>query len=956
MFRIFVRGGADRWWELIRLSREHFFGGSRRHLTAIEGAMSTRPSASSLFGARGTNILSASPKTRQQKSAKEQSMPPDLADTSTHFHWQCDQDLDLGALEEILHRLEKISEEPGPFLRPRLEAKLARGYFLFAHKGELQESVALIGEVNQFCKQQDSKDGSPETKDITWPERKKGIQHVAGAALANIIWRSKKSLVESQLKLMNSSGTYPKLETLGPEAKAAISGCKAFTLSIIGADRAAEAIAEYERAIKLNPDHSLYHMNLGIALYRYEKQTHDPNMLQRQLRAFQKAAEISDRQQWKDPLPHAFLGETLRRQASFHYFKMRSTLGYDDKSITDKGTIRELNDRASAEFQSSMKTMTQGGEISESVKALELCGHALGAMPEPMRDDKQALECLERAMTLDPDNPNVCHRIGLLHERTRRDLKTAIDFYRTAKKLQRTNNAAIFYDFIRAKSLLDKEYVPLDDFSALIWRNREETLVKAFCWRGLYFLKVANDPKSCLHDWLHALELDPAGKEMKYIPNGPSWCNPEPISGSKSSMASISPTFRDYVTELQNLVHDLSSNLGRDEDSSWAVELLVRRAWMESLVGSKTVASSLYNRAYEVLTRQKDVLGQQEILFQWMWNELDQNKIPEALERLHLIKYPTMLLKMVDPCCPGTVTSVPVQRSAKHTFGVDSSSSKDHVLVQSQPPARNAATSLLTLADHLCPNCDPIKKTINAIALVARVDHCRPCIDDEQETKCKEVLGLVPRHKCTAEKMLRTLCRRRFEMCKSVATGQPLEEKISAVKAVLEEAKKCRDRAYNTFIDEFYPYAKGRHYYPIVFNNSPKLYNMPRCDNQFWDQSLDQNKSRATSILLSYKVKRLNHIERKHEPVVQFLVDNCPMTSEKLWFMDHIERMVNEDKHSKEMILTTEQLDELFPIAHLSASFSEKVMEFFVHYTEDNGSGRNDLNDLFPVEDLSSLL
>lgn len=86
---------------------------------------------------------------------------------------------------------------------------------------------------------------------------------------------------------------------------------------------------------------------------------------------------------------------------------------------------------------------------------------------------------------------------------------------------------------------------------------------------------------------------------------------------------------RDYVAELQNIVHDLctSVSINADDESSsasWAVELLVRRAWVESLVGSKKVASSLYERAYEVLTRQKDALGQQEVLFQWMWTELDQ--------------------------------------------------------------------------------------------------------------------------------------------------------------------------------------------------------------------------------------------------------------------------------------------------------------------------------------------
>jgi hypothetical protein len=37
--------------------------------------------------------------------------------------------------------------------------------------------------------------------------------------------------------------------------------------------------------------------------------------LQKQLKAFQKAVELSSAAGWNDPLPHAFLGETLRKQA-----------------------------------------------------------------------------------------------------------------------------------------------------------------------------------------------------------------------------------------------------------------------------------------------------------------------------------------------------------------------------------------------------------------------------------------------------------------------------------------------------------------------------------------------------------------------------------------------------------------------------------------------------------------
>jgi hypothetical protein len=82
-------------------------------------------------------------------------------------------------LEEILRRLEKIAEEPGPYLRPRLEAKLARGYLLFARKGELDESVALISEVEKFCRAPTASGTShsllsAELREKSWDERRKG--------------------------------------------------------------------------------------------------------------------------------------------------------------------------------------------------------------------------------------------------------------------------------------------------------------------------------------------------------------------------------------------------------------------------------------------------------------------------------------------------------------------------------------------------------------------------------------------------------------------------------------------------------------------------------------------------------------------------------------------------------------------------------------------------------------
>ena len=59
-----------------------------------------------------------------------------------------------------------------------------------------------------------------------------------------------------------------------------------------------------------------------------------------------------------------------------------------------------------------------------------------------------------------------------------------------------------------------------------------------------------------------------------------------------------------------------------------------------------------------------------------------------------------------------------------------------------------------------------------------------------------------------------------------------------------------------------------------------------------------------------------------------------------------------------QMSLTAEEVDQLFPVAHLSAAFSGKVMEFFVHYTRENGGSRNDpgLGSLFNSDDYDSLM
>ena len=108
-----------------------------------------------------------------------------------------------------------------------------------------------------------------------------GIHHVAGSTLANIVWRSRKSLVGLQVPFLadKKANDYPKLENLGIEAQAAISACRAFTLSIFGADKVVDAVAQYEKAIKMQPDCYLYHLNLGITLYRYSRETNDMSMV-----------------------------------------------------------------------------------------------------------------------------------------------------------------------------------------------------------------------------------------------------------------------------------------------------------------------------------------------------------------------------------------------------------------------------------------------------------------------------------------------------------------------------------------------------------------------------------------------------------------------------------------------------------------------------------------------------
>jgi hypothetical protein len=105
---------------------------------------------------------------------------------------------------------------------------------------------------------------------------------VAGSALANIVWRSRSSLVGSQLPFLadKEAGNYPSLEDLGVEARAAVSACRAFTLSMFGADKVVDAVAQYEKAIKMHPDCYLYYLNLGITLYRYGRETNDTKMVQ----------------------------------------------------------------------------------------------------------------------------------------------------------------------------------------------------------------------------------------------------------------------------------------------------------------------------------------------------------------------------------------------------------------------------------------------------------------------------------------------------------------------------------------------------------------------------------------------------------------------------------------------------------------------------------------------------
>jgi hypothetical protein len=80
--------------------------------------------------------------------------------------------------------------------------------------------------------------------------------------------------------------------------------------------------------------------------------------------------------------------------------------------------------------------------------------------------------------------------------------------------------------------------------------------VKTFCWRVMYHLKVRNDVRECLDDWLHALRLDPSAKQIVAIDDGPKWCDNE-------------------KKNLLNRVH-LTNELS-------PIEIIIEKAWVESV-------------------------------------------------------------------------------------------------------------------------------------------------------------------------------------------------------------------------------------------------------------------------------------------------------------------------------------------------------------------------------------
>nr|CAD7410605.1 unnamed protein product [Timema cristinae] len=251
--------------------------------------------------------------------------------------------------------------------------------------------------------------------------------------------------------------------------KAALFGIHGACLMEYGQIGNKAALEYLEKAVNIDPGQAEWSFLLGKCLGRIRRfERHGDIPTKQELNALEKAATMEENSSYI-----IFLAQAYREAA----------------------------------FRTALRLRGESGRINIR------CAFGFFKLPYPYQNKALAKKCIDKALTLLPDNLMALHYAGMIAERFENDRPKAKTYY--LRSGERGNYGA-YMDLFKMKQRESKNYDPISDLKMLLEKFKEGSrTLETLCQIGSYHLLVKNDLEKAFYYWKKAIEIDPEHSNLK---------------------------------------------------------------------------------------------------------------------------------------------------------------------------------------------------------------------------------------------------------------------------------------------------------------------------------------------------------------------------------------------------------------------------------------------------------
>nr|CAD7442891.1 unnamed protein product [Timema bartmani] len=160
-----------------------------------------------------------------------------------------------------------------------------------------------------------------------------------------------------------------------------------------------------------------------------------------------------------------------------------------------------------AAFRQALRIGGESGRINTR------CAHGFFKLPYPYQNTALAKKCIDKALTLLPNNLMALHYAGMIAERVDRDFAKAKTYYLRAGE---KGNYGAYMGLFKIKQKENENYDPISDLEMLLEKFKDGSrAIETLCQMGSYHLLVKNDLEKAFYYWKKVIEMDPENSKLK---------------------------------------------------------------------------------------------------------------------------------------------------------------------------------------------------------------------------------------------------------------------------------------------------------------------------------------------------------------------------------------------------------------------------------------------------------